>query len=270
MLSAPAGQWGPGLGMDVDGFEAAFVSKSGVERRIRWQGLPAVVGEIAGPVRSFRSHRGQRNFPGWYWSATTGGRVGFESWVERDHLVALDFDPEVVDVVSQPFWLVWRQDGGKQRRHAPDFLVHRTGARWLVLDSRPRELIGDRDRAAFAVMAHACAMVGWGYAVWDRLDPLLAANHRWLGGYRHPRCFDGAVARELLETFTRPRPLMDGAEMVGDPLRTLPVLYHLLWRQWLVADLSVVLSHRSVVCVSPKLSDLSDMAQGPLHREEHQ
>ncbi|MFI1916789.1 TnsA-like heteromeric transposase endonuclease subunit [Nocardia sp. NPDC020380] len=267
MLSTPAGRWGPGLGMDVDEFEAAFVSKSGLERRVRWLGLPAVVGEIDGPVRSFRSRRGQRNFPGWYWSATTGRRVGFESWVERDHLVALDFDPEVVDVVSQPFWLVWRQDGNKQRRHAPDFLVRKAGSRWLVLDSRPSELIGDRDRTAFTAMAHACAAVGWSYAVWDRLDPVLAANHRWLGGYRHPRCFNGQLARELLETFTRPGPLMDGAEMVGDPLRTLPVLYHLLWRQWLVVDLSVVLSHRSVVGVSPKLSDLSDMAQGSAHSE---
>ncbi|WP_228566612.1 TnsA-like heteromeric transposase endonuclease subunit [Nocardia sp. SYP-A9097] len=196
-----------------------------------------------------------------------GRRVGFESWVERDHLVALDFDPDVIGVVSQPFWLVWRQDGNKQRRHAPDFLVRMTGSRWLVLDSRPAELIRDRDRAAFAAMSHACAAVGWSYAVWDRLDPVLVANHRWLGGYRHPRCFDGSVAGELLETFTRPRPLMDGAEAVGDPLRTLPVLYHLLWRHWLVADLSVVLSHRTAVGVSPKLSDLSDTAQGPSHSE---
>jgi hypothetical protein len=34
------------------------------------------------PVRSFPSYRGQRNYPGWYWSATMGRRVGFESWVE--------------------------------------------------------------------------------------------------------------------------------------------------------------------------------------------
>jgi hypothetical protein len=38
-----------------------------------------------------RRLRGQRSFPGWYWSATMGRRVGFESWVERGHLVALDF-----------------------------------------------------------------------------------------------------------------------------------------------------------------------------------
>jgi len=40
---------------------------------------------------------------------------------------------------------------------------------------------------------------------------------------------------------------MDGAEMAGDPLATLPVLFHLMWRHELAADLSLVLSDRSIV-----------------------
>lgn len=239
----------------VDGFDAVFVTASGEARRVPWRRLPLVVDEIGGPVRSLRSFRGQ-SYPGWYWSSTLGRRVGFESWVSRDHLVALDFDPEVVDIVSQPFWLVWCDEQGKQSRHVPDFLVRRTGGRTLVLDSRPRELIGGRDRVACAAMSHASGMVGWQYAVWDRLDPVAAANHRWLGGYRHPRCFDETVARGLLAVFMQPQPLMDGAEAVGDPLGTLPVLYHLMWRHSLVADLSVVLSHRTVVRVSPEVAKL--------------
>jgi hypothetical protein len=43
--------------------------------------------------------------------------VGFESWLERDVAMMLDFDPAVVGFSSQPFWLIWVQDGG-QRRHA--------------------------------------------------------------------------------------------------------------------------------------------------------
>jgi hypothetical protein len=35
------------------------------------------------------------------------------------------------------------------------------------------------------------------------------------------------------------------------------VLYHLIWRRWLVADLSVVLSHRTTMRVSPKVANLS-------------
>jgi hypothetical protein len=40
-----------------------------------------------------------------------------------------------------------------------------------------------------------------------------------------------------VEVFTQPTPLFAGAERVGDRLVVLPVLYHLLWRQVLAADL---------------------------------
>lgn len=243
----------------VGDFGAVFVAEGGVERRVPWMSLPEVVGELGRPVRSFPSYRGQRNFPGWYWSATMGCRIGFESWVERDHLVALDFDVSVVMTVSQPFWLLWPH-GSKQRRHAPDFLVSSADGGMLVLDSRPLELIGDTDREAFEVTGRACAELGWRYAVWDRLDGVLVANQKWLAGYRHPRCFDAAVAAQLLEVFEQQRSLLDGAERAGDPLGTLPVLYHLLWKQVLVADLSVVLSHRTVVCCSPQLANVANPA----------
>ena len=49
--------------------------------------------EDAVPARSFRWARGQGHFPGWWWLATTGRHVGYESWLERDHLMLLDFDP---------------------------------------------------------------------------------------------------------------------------------------------------------------------------------
>jgi hypothetical protein len=34
----------------------------------------------------------------------------------------------------------------------------------------------------WVAMSQASGMVGWEYAVWDRLDPVMAANHRCLGG----------------------------------------------------------------------------------------
>src|SRR4051812_7844028 len=64
--------------------------------------------EDASAVRSFPSFKGQRNFPGWWWSATVDRLVGFESWLERDRLMQLDFDLAVVGMASQPLWLRWR------------------------------------------------------------------------------------------------------------------------------------------------------------------
>jgi hypothetical protein len=88
----------------------------------------------------------------------------------------------VTAVASQPFWLVWRAAGGKVRRHAPDFFARLAGGGALVVDSRPLDRIGKRDREAFAAAGAACARLGWRYAVWGSADPVPAANLRWLAG----------------------------------------------------------------------------------------
>lgn len=112
------------------GFELEFVDGGGVERRAPLARCAEVRLEDGMPVRQFRWSRGLGHFPGWWWAATTGRHVGYESWLERDHLRALDFDPQIVGVASQPFWLYWTDQGGR-RRHAPDYFARRAdGAVW--------------------------------------------------------------------------------------------------------------------------------------------
>nr|WP_246083201.1 TnsA-like heteromeric transposase endonuclease subunit [Nonomuraea diastatica] len=84
----------------------------------------------------FRWAKGGRGFAGWYWPATTGGHVGDESWLERDRLILLDFDPQVVGIASQPFWLHWRD--GDARRHAPDYFVRLADGRARVIATKCR------------------------------------------------------------------------------------------------------------------------------------
>lgn len=237
------------MAVEVDegpGFEAVYVDASGVETRVGWDRLAGVGLEWGRPVRRFPSYRGQRHYPGLYWSATMGRHVGYESWVERDHLVALDFDQAVTAVASQPFWLLWRSDRG-ERRHAPDFFARLSGGGAVVVDSRPAARVRERDAATFAVAGQACALLGWDYVVWDALDPVVAGNLRWLAGYRHPRCGEEQVAGRLREVFARPRELMDAASAVGDPIVVLPVLFHLIWCGELMVDLSLVLGDRTMV-----------------------
>jgi hypothetical protein len=236
-----AAVWLPG------GFEVEYAEPGGREVRAGLDRLRRVDLGSCLPVRSFPSYKGQRNYPGWFWSSKMRKHVGFESWVERGHLVALDFAPEVTAIVSQPFWLCWRTPAGKPARHAPDFFARLADGGALVIDSRPRDVADDEDRQAFAATRQACEMLGWTYAVCGAMDPVVAANHRWIAGYRHPRCGDPATEARLLEAFGPGLPLMEGAEAAGDPLATLPVLFHLMWRRQLVADLSLVLSHRTVV-----------------------
>ncbi|GAA0931007.1 TnsA-like heteromeric transposase endonuclease subunit [Nonomuraea longicatena] len=205
--------------------------------------VPLLVGwrerfEAVAPVRGFPSWRGQRNFPGLWWSATSGEHVGFESWLERDHAMMLDFDPHVIGFSSQPFWLCWSTDQGP-RRHAPDFFARLHDDSACVVDVRPDQRIRPSDAEAFAMTAQACASVGWDYRRVGERDPILVANIRWLSGYRHSRCEPGsALVRALREVFAEPAGLLRGARQLGDPLAILPALFHLLWMGDLVTDLT--------------------------------
>jgi hypothetical protein len=197
--------------------------------------------EDARPVRSFHFEKGLRSFAGWWYFATTGAHVGFESWLERDHLMLMDFDPHVCAVSSQPFWLRWRDERGGSRRHAPDFFARRNEGTGVVIDVRPDGRIAERDAEAFAVTASACDLAGWEFRRVGELDPVLTTNVRWLSRYRHPRC--GAperpeIAARLLEVFVEGRGLFAGASLVGERLAVLPVLFHLLWQGRLVANLT--------------------------------
>jgi hypothetical protein len=63
-----------------------------------------------------------------------------------------------------------------------------------------------------------------------------AANLRWLSGYRHPRFAQPGLAARLGDVFAQPRPLLAGASAVGDLVGVLPVLFGMLWRGELAAD----------------------------------
>jgi hypothetical protein len=235
-LVAGAGSagWQPGA---VAGVEVEFVGSDGVMQRELLSGCWNLAFERVAPVRGFASFRGQRNRPGLWWFATTGEHVGHESWLERDRLMALDADPEVVGVAAQPMWLYWVTESGRPARHAPDFFARRADGTGVVIDVRADQRIGDQDAAVFAATAQVCAQVGWVYQRAGELGPVQAANLRWLSGYRHPRFAQPGLAARLGEVFAEPGPLLGGASAAGDPVAVLPVLFGMLWRGELAADL---------------------------------
>lgn len=231
-----------------DAFEVSFTSGDGAERRMGLAEAWAAAFETGLPVRRFTPHKGQRHLSGLWWCATTDGHVGFESWLERDHVMLLDFDPGVVGIVSQPFWLHWRdEESDRCVSHAPDFFARRADGSAVVMDCRPVERRPPRDAAKFDATARACALVGWSYRLVGATDVTETANVRWLAGYRHPRHRVPATAAALVEVFASPTPLMAGAEAVGDPLAVLPTLFHLLWCHELIADLSIPLGEGTVL-----------------------
>ena len=186
-----------------------------------------VVGAVRGVHAGARVSvlQGQRNHVGRWWTATSRSLVGYESWLERDWLMLLDFDPDVVGIAAQPFWLLWTTPEGKPCSHAPDYFARSAGGAALVMDCRPADRIKPRDADAFAVTRAACELVGWRYEVAGSPVPVVVGNVRWLSGYRHPRHDLPDVAAALQVAFAAPTGLMAGAESVGDPIAVLPALW---------------------------------------------
>jgi hypothetical protein len=159
----------------------------------------------------------------------------------------LDFDPEVIAIAAQPFWLHWHDAGGRSRRHAPDLFARMADGSGVVIDVRPDDRIEPRDAEAFDATRSACGLAGWGFRRAGVPDPVQVANVAWLARYRHPRCGSPGLARLLMKVFAEPAPLMAGAAAAGDPMAVLPALFHLMWRHVLVADLSVRLTAETLV-----------------------
>jgi len=243
MVEVLADAFGP---LVTGGFEVLFIDQAGVSAQAPLAACWSQSFECCLPVRSFRSHRGQSNFPGLWWFSASGVHVGYESWLERDRLMFLDADPDVVAVVSQPFWLSWSIER-RRVRHAPDFFARLTDGSGVVIDVREDGRVEPDDAAKFEATARACASVGWAYQRVGGLMPVLAANLRWLSGYRHPRCHDPVLATNLLEGCDGNRPMLAEACLVGDPIAVLPVVFHLLWRRKLLADLTAPLGPDTMV-----------------------
>lgn len=70
--------------------EVVYVGSDGVRRQEPLALCWSFPFERAGAVRRFTSRQGRRSFSGLWYFASTGDHVGYESWVERDRLMALD------------------------------------------------------------------------------------------------------------------------------------------------------------------------------------
>jgi len=136
------------------------------------------------PVRKIRSHRGQLNRPGLFWSATTRDHIPYESLLELDRLLLADFDPDVSWIAAQPMQLEGK-DGRRVRKHVPDLLLTRHAKCPLVVDVKPPQFASRPDVAeVFAWTARLCAAAGWQYEVWTGAAPDLMANVRTLSVVR--------------------------------------------------------------------------------------
>jgi hypothetical protein len=194
------------------------------------------------PVREFRSYRGRRHYSGWYWSATVGQLVAYESRLELARIMLAGFDPRVAAIASQPFQLSGMH-AGKRRRHVPDVLVVGGDGSVTIIDVKPASRVDDPAVATlFAWTGEVVARRGWRFEVWSGADPVLLANVRFLAGYRRAMVIERSLLGKAVETARAGAPTIRSLERslrCYAPAATVrPVVLHLLWTGALTADLS--------------------------------
>jgi hypothetical protein len=207
----------------------------------------------AAPWRKTRSARGQAHYPGYYWSATAGGHVIYESRLELARLLLADFDPGVTAIAAQPF-LLRARISGRVRRHVPDFLLVHADQTVRVVNVKPAARLADPAVAeALAWPGELFEARGWGHEIWTGADPVLLANVRFLAGYRRPGMPPVAVTDAVLDQVRAGDclgGLLDRLEPTWPrPLAKAAVL-RLLWQRQLSTDLSRPLDAGSVVEVT--------------------
>ncbi|MFD0492576.1 TnsA-like heteromeric transposase endonuclease subunit [Streptomyces rhizosphaericus] len=238
-------------GGDGAGIEAAFVTAVGQLTQLPWvQAAASVRFEDLAPVSAFSVVPGRRWGPGWWWSAATGRHVVHGSAAMRTQLMVLDRNPDVTGLSARPVRLLWRDTAdGRVRSWVPQLFARYADGTGLLADCPASPTAGgDGARRAQVVLEVACARVGWAYRRLEPPAPVVAANLRWLAGYRHPRNQGPpGIRAALAEVFAGLRPLADGVAAVGEPLRVLPAVYHALWCGHLTTALDEPLHEEALV-----------------------
>ncbi|MGW4985243.1 TnsA-like heteromeric transposase endonuclease subunit [Streptomyces mirabilis] len=231
-------------------FEAVFLDPVGQVVQQRWADAAlAVAFEELPPVSAFPVIPGRRWGPGLWWSATTGRHVAAGSNAMRTQLIVLDRDPHVTALAGRPVRLLWHNPRGQVRSWVPQIFARYTDGTALLADcpSHP-DAGGERALGAAEAVTEACTQIGWTYRRLPPLDDILAANLKWLASYRHPRNAGRlGLTAAVLDAFTRPRPLLEGAQAAGDPIEVLPAVFHALWHGQLTTPLETPLHERILV-----------------------
>jgi hypothetical protein len=201
---------------------------------------------LCAPARRIRlSHRSLTGR-----TATGGSSVSFESALERDWSILLDFDPDVAGFLEQPFTLSYAHEG-RQHHYTPDFMAEfgrQTGqSKRVVYEVKYRDELR-RDwleyRPRFQAANRHCRAQGWTFTILTEQEirtPLLE-NAKFLRQYPTIRV-KPLVRSRLIETLHSLGPttleelLTTACAGVHSREETLPTLWSLIATRQVVCDL---------------------------------
>ncbi|MCC9067777.1 TnsA-like heteromeric transposase endonuclease subunit [Arthrobacter cryoconiti] len=198
-------------GQDVRVQHLSF-DRSTVSARLEDVDVAAVLHGL--PVRKSPTYRGQRIYPGLFWSATTRSFLIYESLLKLDYLWTADLLPTVDWIATQRFELSGRF-GGRDHRHVPDVMVRSNLGRILIVDVKPKSRLDDPETAAvFDSPGDVCSQHGWDYEVWSGTSETVLRNIKLLACARVSTHFDRQTAMRAINECIEPLVFADLVRMV--------------------------------------------------------
>lgn len=196
------------------------------------------------PTREPHLHRGRMTVCGWVAFGRPAVMKSYESAAERDVLLDLDFDRDVVEVASQPF-VVRLPD---ESEHRPDFAALLADGRVAIIEVKDDDVAREAHEAepGSEALGETLSSLGWTYLTLVPSSIARRRNLRWLRGCRP----------QLQELEHLGAPMLaaagDGATIgtlvaLDHPAVSRPVLGSLLWSQQLLFDVDRILNDQSVV-----------------------
>jgi hypothetical protein len=238
------------------------------ETRLEWVpagGLPSRIVTLANltqhpvewsatnPIRVPAFYRGQSSKPGYYWMASLGWHITYESKAERAYLMELDWAGTATCVLPQPFRLHFPRQA-RPYQHIPDFLTcHSDGSTEVVDVKGARQQGKPLNKLTFSLTRQVCEQLGFEFTVYAGPTRITEANLAFLTGYRSP----GAAS--LDEYLPMLADVVAGQELTiekmtarlaeaGVPLGVAPaVVWRAMWQRLLTTDLLHPLSTYSRV-----------------------
>jgi hypothetical protein len=234
---------------EMVGAVVSYKDRSGQTSTVELAFADAAVVAAGMPWRVFRWRQGQAHYSGWYWSATTGSHIVYESRLELARLLLADFDQAVVAIAAQPFCMVAKV-GGRTRRHVPDFLLVDAGGTRVVNVKPAEQLRVPKVAEALEWAGKTFASRGWQHEVWSGTDGAVLANVRFLAGYRHPDRVEAGAVAAVERVVSSPVSIGAVERALADRFAVeacRPAVLHLLWRGVLRAGLDEPLSSATVL-----------------------
>lgn len=210
------------------------------------------------PIRNIPKN--YRNVTGVMASSKAVGPAQFESTLERDFLTLLEFSPEIERFEVQPLKIEWSGDRGAIRSYTPDVLVEFTSdacrqpwlcevkyradikKHWVELHPKLRRGV------------HHAKQNGWRFRLITEVEvrtPYLA-NVRFLAPFKFRNIPETSIQQLLdqlrvVQRTTSSALIQTLAHDAQDQAEWLPVLWHLMARHRIAADLDLVLTMDSQI-----------------------